>query len=187
MKRKEIFSIPNLLSFLRILLIPFFIAIYVSADNSKDYYLATLIIILSGMTDFIDGFIARRFHMITEFGKIIDPIADKLTQAAIVVTLMNQIRFMYVIMIIFVVKEVTVGMVSLRLLKQGKKLEGAMWFGKISTAVFYMITIIIIAFPTIEIWIIDIMLTIILTFLVFSFVMYMKVLLKMKKDKILKP
>lgn len=182
METKEVFSIPNMLSFLRILLIPFFIIAYIRAVNPKDYYFATAIIVLSGLTDFIDGFIARKFHMITDVGKVLDPIADKLTQTAILLALMFHIRFMIVVMIVFAVKEITMGIISFQLLKQGKKLDGALWFGKISTAVFYTMMVIIIAFPNLNIWITNLMITIILIFLLFSFAMYLQVLLKMKRE-----
>lgn len=61
------------------MLIPLFCIIYIGADSIIDYYVAAGIVIISAVTDFLDGKIARRFYMITEFEKIIDPMADKLT------------------------------------------------------------------------------------------------------------
>ena len=78
---KKIITIPNVLSFFRILLIPFIIWFYC---YKKDYTLTLVVIIVSGLTDVIDGFIARRFNMISDFGKIFDPFADKLTQITII-------------------------------------------------------------------------------------------------------
>ena len=74
--KKDIFSIPNILSFVRILLIPIFVWLYVTAGTSGEYYLAAAVVVASGITDFLDGQIARRCNMITEFGKFLDPLAD---------------------------------------------------------------------------------------------------------------
>lgn len=67
-KKEEFFSIPNCMGYFRILLIPFFCVIYLKADSMKDYYLAAGIVAISTITDFLDGKVARKFHMITEFG-----------------------------------------------------------------------------------------------------------------------
>ena len=76
--RREIFSIPNLMGYFRILLIPLFSWMYCTADSTGDYYAAAVVVGISGLTDMFDGKIARRFNMITELGKFIDPLADKL-------------------------------------------------------------------------------------------------------------
>ncbi len=68
---KEIFSIPNILSYIRIILIPVFIYLYVTAENTTDYYIAAAVILFSGITDFADGLIARKFNMITELGTLL--------------------------------------------------------------------------------------------------------------------
>ncbi len=77
---KEYLSIPNLLGYFRILLLPVYLYVYVNASSERDYHLAVFIIFLSFLSDFLDGKIARRFDMVTDFGKILDPIADKITQ-----------------------------------------------------------------------------------------------------------
>lgn len=73
---KKIFTIPNLLSAFRLLLIPVFVWAYCI---KKAYLLTAGVLLLSGLTDMADGFIARRFHMISDLGKMLDPIADKLS------------------------------------------------------------------------------------------------------------
>ena len=87
--RREIFSIPNLMGYFRILLIPLFSWMYCTADSTGDYYAAAVVVGISGLTDMFDGKIARRFNMITELGKFIDPLADKLTQAALLICLFS--------------------------------------------------------------------------------------------------
>ena len=78
--KKEIFTIPNLLSFFRLILIPVYMTIYLHASKPSDYILAGSILAISCLTDMFDGKIARKFNMITTFGKFLDPLADKLTQ-----------------------------------------------------------------------------------------------------------
>ena len=85
--KKDILNIPNLLSLFRLLLIPVYITIYLRAQDKADYFLAASILAVSCLTDMIDGQIARRFNMITDLGKLLDPIADKLTQFALVLCL----------------------------------------------------------------------------------------------------
>ena len=79
----QILTIPNLLSAFRLVLAGVFAYLYWNAKEQQDYYLAVGVLVLSGLTDFADGKIARRFHMISELGKVLDPIADKLTQAVV--------------------------------------------------------------------------------------------------------
>ena len=74
-------NIPNALSLFRMALLPVFVILYLySADYGSLIYWAFGILILSGLTDSIDGIIARRFNQITDLGKLLDPMADKLTQ-----------------------------------------------------------------------------------------------------------
>ena len=82
--KREYFSIPNLMGYLRIVLVPVYLWVYLTAQNSRDYYLAAGIMLVSFLTDLLDGQVARRFNMITEFGKVLDPVADKLTQGSAV-------------------------------------------------------------------------------------------------------
>lgn len=75
--QNKILTIPNVLSFFRLCLIPVIIWMYCS---KRDYVRTAVILLLSGATDILDGFIARRFNMVSDLGKVLDPVADKLTQ-----------------------------------------------------------------------------------------------------------
>ena len=171
-KLRELLSIPNILTYLRLVLIPFFVWTYVIAKTPKDYILPAVLILLSGFTDVADGFIARHFNMITDWGKVVDPIADKLTQAAIAFCLVFRYPGMWILLVLFVVKELYMGIVSLVLLRKGKKLNGAMWFGKASTAVFYLMMMVLIAYPPMPQVIAYVMMAISGCFLLLSFVLY---------------
>ena len=89
MKNKEnLFNIPNCLCYFRILLIPIFLYVYFGSEFEYHFIVAAFVLVLSGISDFLDGFIARKYDMVTDFGKLIDPIADKLTQFTIAITLL---------------------------------------------------------------------------------------------------
>ena len=181
--KKEIFSIPNILCYFRILLIPVFMIAYINAKNSWDYYFAAAVVLLSGLTDFADGFIARHFNMVTELGKAIDPVADKLSQAAIVISLMIRIEPMRWLFLLFAVKELFMGITSIVLLtKHNTKMDGAKWFGKVSTFVFYTVMFIIIVFPSLDIGVRDILILVSGIFLLLAFLLYAQVFLRMYQE-----
>lgn len=180
--KKEIFSIPNLLSFLRIILIPVFMYCYVTATEPKDYLIAAGIILFSGLTDLIDGKIARKYHMVTELGKALDPIADKLTQAGIVLSLLFKIKYMYLLVLLFIIKELFMGIACLIMLRRGKKLDGAKWYGKVCTAVLYIVMFLLIALPSMPAILQNTLMIICAGFMVLSLVMYIPVFIKMHCD-----
>lgn len=125
--------IPNALTILRFILIPFIIIAI-----AKDKYIESFIFLtISGLTDVLDGFIARKFNFITNFGKLIDPLADKTTQIAILVTLsLKNIIPIWILIIVFV-KEFA--MISGASFLYGKELVvSSKWFGKLATVLFYL-------------------------------------------------
>ena len=117
--KKDIFSIPNILSFVRILLIPIFVWLYVTAGTSGEYYLAAAVVVASGITDFLDGQIARRCNMITEFGKFLDPLADKLTQGTLFLCIAINYPLMWILLAIWLLKDGFMAIMGLVLVRQG--------------------------------------------------------------------
>lgn len=182
LKRKDLFSIPNIISCFRILLIPAFTVLYFNADLPAEYFMAAIIILVSGVTDFLDGLIARKFNMVTELGKLIDPVADKLTQLAVIICLSHRYRGMLLLAGIFVCKELFMGINGILLLRRGKKLGGAKWFGKVATAVFYFTTVVLVAFSELERQWADGLMLVTGFFLLLSFVLYTPVFAKMYHD-----
>ena len=132
--RNEIFTIPNLLSFFRLLLIPGIVWLYCEQCR---YDLALCLLILSGITDVADGLIARKFNLVSDFGKILDPIADKLTQIATLVCLVTRFSHMWLPLVVLTVKEVFTGIMGLRAIKKSGFVKGADWHGKVTTAMLY--------------------------------------------------
>ena len=145
--KKEIFTIPNLLSLFRLVLIPVYIVIYLNATESYEYFLAGSILAVSCLTDLIDGKIARHFNMISNLGKLLDPIADKLTQFALTVCLSLKYPPLLPVLILFIIKESFQLIAMLVNLKKGKALEGALISGKICTTVLFISLIAMVLYP----------------------------------------
>ncbi len=142
-KKDQILTIPNLLSVVRLLLIPVIVWLYCV----KQHYTAAVgVIILSGLTDVADGIIARKFHMVSDFGKILDPIADKLTQGVIILCLTMQHPLMWALIVLFVAKEICMGLMGLASIKKTDYVNSAKWHGKVNTVVLYGVMILLIFF-----------------------------------------
>ena len=135
--KKEILTIPNLLSIFRIALIPVYLRIYLHADSAGDYTAAAVILAVSCLTDLVDGKIARKFNMISKLGKLLDPMADKLTQLALMVCLSIQHRALRYLLVMFLIKEFFQFFAMIGSLRRGKALNGALMSGKISTTVLF--------------------------------------------------
>jgi cardiolipin synthase len=170
--KKDLWSIPNILCYIRFLLVPVFVITYIRANEPKGYIQAATVVFLSGLTDFLDGFIARKFNMITELGKLIDPLADKLTQASLIFVLVVKIKWMFLLLILFVIMQLFLLVAGLVMLKKGTKLNGAKWFGKVSTTVFYATMLGLVAIPTLSQKVTNGLLLVCGAFLLLSFLMY---------------
>lgn len=172
--KKEVFTIPNLLSMFRLILIPVYIIIYLRAQDTKDYYIAGGILAVSCLTDLIDGQIARRFNMITNLGKFLDPLADKLTQFALILCLALRYNFLWFVVGLFFVKEsfqLIAG--AYRVLKKKTMLKGALFSGKICTTVLFISLIILVLFPAIPRIAVEIIAVVDSVFLLIAFIDYL--------------
>lgn len=144
--RNKIFTVPNILSFCRLAMIPLIVYCYIWLENSL---LTAGLLLLSGITDVADGIIARTFNMVSELGKALDPIADKLTQAVVLVCFISKFPYVLAAVVVFAVKEILNGLGNLRLMRSTGKVHGALWHGKISTALLYIVMFIHIIWYTI--------------------------------------
>lgn len=129
----KILTIPNLLSLIRILLIPFFMWFY----HSQNLPAAVITLAVSALTDALDGLIARRFHMVSDFGKALDPFADKLTQFAMLCCLLMTFPQMIWLIFVLVVKELYLLLLQLAVIQHTDVVLGAAWHGKITTVLLY--------------------------------------------------
>ena len=131
---KDLLTVPNALSFLRILLITPFVAFFVT----EHYVAAAITIAVSGLTDCFDGMIARRFHQESEFGKVLDPLGDKLTLIAIGVCLIFIEPTVLPLLIAMVLKDTLMIIGGVIIIKKGIIPLKSVWYGKVSTILFYV-------------------------------------------------
>lgn len=170
--KKDIFTIPNLLSLFRLLLIPVYACVYLTATENDQYILAGSILAVSCLTDMIDGKIARRYNMITTLGKILDPLADKLTQLTLTVCLSLKYAVLYPVLGLFVIKELFQLALGLVFLHRGKMLPGALMAGKVCTTVLFVSLIVLVLLPDIVPAAVSVIAAVDALFLTISFVSY---------------
>lgn len=172
--KKEIFTIPNILSLFRLALIPVYMNIYLNAKAPEDYTLAGTILAVSCVTDFLDGKIARKFNMISNLGKILDPLCDKLTQLALIVCFSSRYKAMKYLLPFFLLKEFWQLFAMIANLKKGKALEGALMSGKVSTTVLFSSLVLMVLWPTMGETVATILTVICFIFLLNAFIDYIR-------------
>ena len=170
--KKELLTIPNLLSLFRFLLIPVYVTIYLNATTQNDYFLAAAILAVSCLTDLVDGKIARHFNMISTVGKILDPLADKATQFTLIVCLATKHVIIRYMVALFFVKEAFQLIAGLLTIRKGRMLRGALITGKICTTVLFLSLIIMVLMPGLPEKTITIITLVDIAFLLTSFVDY---------------
>lgn len=146
--RSQIWTIPNLLSLIRLLMIPLFAALYL---NGEDGWTAAMLI-LSGLTDVVDGFIARHFGQVSDIGKALDPVADKLTQAVMLLCLISRHPMMIVPFVLLMIKEAFAGISGLIVIRRTGCVPGAQWHGKLTTLMLYGMMILHVVWQDIPQW-----------------------------------
>lgn len=180
----KIITIPNILSFFRLSLIPVIVWLYCF---KKDYFLTTFILVISGITDIADGIIARRFGMVSDFGKAFDPIADKLTQIVTLLCLVTRYHHMIIPLVILTVKEILAAVLNMITIKRTGEVMGSVWHGKLNTVLLYSMILIHLIWFTIPRLVSDILIGICTAVMLFSAVLYnlrsIRVLKKHKENK----
>ena len=147
---ENVMTVPNLMTCIRIILIiPFLTMFY-----SENYIMSLTVLAFSGVTDFLDGFIARTFNQTSQLGKYLDPLADKLTLFAVGFCVSVMFPRLYPIIILLAVKEILMIAGSLVLLKKSINPPSARWYGKAATFSFYVsaLTAVVVYFFGIELY-----------------------------------
>jgi len=170
--KKEVFTVPNVLSLFRLALIPVYIVMYLNAVTTTDYYLAAAVLAVSCLTDMIDGKIARHFNMISTVGKVLDPFADKATQFTLIVCLAVRYPNLWYLVALFAVKEIFQLVAGLVNYKKGKMLKGALMSGKICTTVLFLSLIVMVMIPNLPPEVVNGIALVDGTFLIFAFSRY---------------
>ena len=179
-RKQDLINIPNVLCYIRILLIPLFVYLFI-----KEYYWQSAVVVLAASaTDVVDGWIARHFNMVTDWGKFIDPLADKLMQFAMLVMAILKSHWVWVLIALFVIKEIVMLIVGVYLYHKGDNLNGAMWCGKLCTVVLDGSLLSIIALPP-HLLVDELVITLIVVcsgFLIMSFCVYMNAYKKLYRE-----
>jgi len=136
--------IPNILSVLRLALIPVFIHIFFMGAEKRIY--ALLVFAFASGTDILDGYLARKYGWVTQTGKLLDPLADKLMQAAVMCCLAIENIFFIWIAILFVLKETAMGIGSIIVIRKKHDIAVSNWYGKAATVCFFFITAVFIVY-----------------------------------------
>lgn len=143
----KVWTIPNVMSFFRMLLVPFIIWSYLGLKNTT---LTIVLVALSALTDVLDGRIARRFQMVSDLGKALDPLADKLTQVSLVLCLAFSRPLLWVLLGLCVVREPCMAILGYITIRRTNQVPCAKWYGKLSTVVLYSTALVFLVFPQVS-------------------------------------
>lgn len=182
-KRDIIMNIPNLLSFFRIFLIPVFVVVYIYTDGDTISWWPVLILLISGLTDLLDGFIARRYNQITNLGKMLDPVADKMTQMAVCACLTMRYKQLFILLVIYVLKELVMLTGGAILLKTKKPVPAAKWYGKVSTFELYLAMGLFLIIPNMNAITVNIIIAVTAFIAIYALIMYMFKFFELQKIK----
>lgn len=182
--KRKIFTIPNIISFFRFLMIPVIVYSYIFLNNN----IVTLaLIILSGLTDIIDGKIARKFNMVSDLGKILDPVADKLTQIAVIACLVYKYKIMLLVVIVLIIKELALAVSGLLTISSAKRVDSAVWHGKLCTVIIYTTMFVLLLIPDLPYLLVKTLAFICIAIMVISSSLYLRdryhVIKNAKKDE----
>lgn len=187
MNSKKVFTIPNILSMFRIILIPIIVWVYFDKSIANNYLIALVLVFVSAATDVLDGIIARKFNLITDLGKILDPIADKLTQFVVVFCLACDHPMMFTVAAIIFAKELMMLIGAVLFVKEGNETPYARWWGKLTTVVLYATMLLFILSAVLNValadWLSVTAISLCIACLVFSFLNYALIFIEAKKKK----
>lgn len=177
--KKDILTVPNALSLVRLLLIPVILWMYCA----KNWYIpAAGVVLFSTATDIVDGWVARTYHMVSDLGKFLDPVADKLTQMSMIVCLLweaiakgnSTLLFMLIaLLVLFVVKEIIMLVAGSVVLKKTDTVNSAKWYGKAVTVVLYCAMLALFVFPNMPAWLGPVLLAVCAAAILFALVRYL--------------
>lgn len=182
MWKNKILTIPNLLSMFRVILAGIYLVIYLMWGMEAKRQIMIGILILSAVSDFLDGKIARKFNMISELGKILDPIADKLTQGVLLICFLSRYEMAKYVLILMIFKEAYMAIIGWKTVRLVGENEGAKWYGKVSTTIFYVVMISLVLFPKIPQGIAEGAIVVCGCFMLISLILYARYYAKLRKE-----
>jgi cardiolipin synthase len=168
--KQAICTVPNAMSLIRLALIPVYLWLYCKKDM---YGWAVAVLVLSGITDMFDGKIARQFNQVSDIGKVLDPVADKLTQAALIISLAGRYEQIWTLFGLFAAKELLVAAAGVMVLVKTDTVNSARWFGKLTTLVLEVSMGVLVLFPHISATVANALFTLCSLMLMMSLVGYL--------------
>ncbi len=165
----KIITLPNVLSMLRIALIPVFVWLYSFEDKLIP---ALIVLLVSGGTDIVDGFVARRYGMVSNVGRILDPAADKLTQLAVLACLCFKYPRLLILLAFLVVKELANGIIGLVMMHKNRDALDSKWHGKLTTVVIYFTCLLHLLWSAVPMWLSWVLISVCIALMVASFILY---------------
>ena len=175
-------TIPNVLSIFRILLVPVFIIVVLSDTQNANLY-GMLVFILAGITDILDGQIARKYNCTSVLGKILDPLADKMMVASALVCASIKGLVPLWLSIIYVVKELIQGIGGFMFYNKVKDMMPSNWLGKAATVMFYLTIFSAFMFTGMPELVKDIMVFICAGFVLATLIVYVRIGVKLAKKQ----
>lgn len=175
-RKGQVFTIPNLMSLFRIILVPFIIWSYVGLKNTT---VTIILLAISALTDVLDGKIARKFNMVSDLGKALDPVADKLTQVSMVLCLAFRYRLMWILLALCVIRESTMFILGLISMKKTNRVNSARWYGKLSTFVLYGTGLALLVFPKMPGWLSTALIILCMVVVLLALTLYTRFYLKL--------
>ena len=178
---KDLMTIPNAISFIRIILITPFVAFFLGGM----YIPAAITVGLSGLSDCFDGLIARKLHQESEIGKILDPLADKLTLIAVGVCLIFIEPYVLPLMILMIVKDVLMLIGGSIIINKGVVPPKSLWYGKVSTILFYLSVVTIVTMAVLDYknqTLTFILLGVTLVFMIYSLINYAVIFFRINRE-----
>lgn len=172
-------NIPNIISCIRIMLVPLFVHFYISGSIGA----AAAVLITCALSDVLDGMIARRFNMVTDLGKILDPVADKLIQAAMMLCLALKIPQLWILLGLHVARELILAAMGFYVMRSTGLVCGAKWYGKLCTALIYVSMLLLLAVPGLPEKLVTMLVFICSALIVMCLFMYFSAYLRMLRQR----
>ena len=160
--------IPNILSWFRISLIPLLVYLVIRGE----LFWAAIVLIVSAITDLLDGFLARKFDWTSQVGKALDPLADKLTQITVCALFVVFFPQFWGFFAFLILKELVMLVIGVHLYRKGTKIDGSRVFGKVTTTLFYLSVIVIALLPNVPAFVVYVLLTATIGFAIAAIFIY---------------
>ncbi len=177
----RIWTVPNIMSFFRLLLIPVIMWVYLA---KKDYVLVAVLLVVSGITDVADGYVARHFNQVSNLGKMLDPVADKFTEGILMILLALRFPLMWMLVGVFAVGAFLMSFWGIRAINRSHFVNPAHWYGKITTVILYAATFTLLLWDSIPMKAANIIIVVCTLLVIGNVTMYGLFYMKLRRERL---